>query len=323
MSRQPKPNRAPDRPVKLLTRIVSGDPKAWQRFVELFAGFIYALAWRYARRDIDVASELFLVVLEGLRREDAEGRAYYRLRRYLDSLERYGGRSRFITWLALVAKNLFRDWFREHGGRKVLPKEIEGLDHVDQELFRLVFWEGSNENEAFEKLRSSGQAGLTREEFERHLRHVYSRLSDRNFWRIYQDLLRRVPALGLGSSSRTGEGHPLDIPDPRSETRPDLACELLEDRIAASEVGCALRQAVEVLPPTTRNVVLLLLVQGLSGDECCRVMGFRKRQRVYDEMANARKKIRSFLDRRGIDETKARQATDFLDGWLEQTSWEK
>jgi RNA polymerase sigma factor (sigma-70 family) len=315
----PKQARAhpPDRPVKLLLQVVAGDQQAWHRFVELYAGFIYSLAWRYARNDVDIASELFLVVLEGLRRPDAAGRMFYRLRRYLQSMERYGGLSRFVTWLALVARNLFRDWFREQGSRRVMPKEVEGLDRVDQELFRLVFWDGCTEREALEHLRSSFRPGLSEEEFEKHLQHVYTRLSDRNFWTIYQELLRRVPARGLGTSDPWSESRPLDLADPRAESRPDLACELLEEQTLASEVGWALRRAVLSLPFNTRNVVLLLWVHGVTGEECARILGFKNRQRVYDEMARARRLIRSYLRRLGIEKDKIHRAARFLDGWLE------
>ena len=48
---------------------------------------------------IDLAAELVLVALEGMKKPDAEGREFYRLRKYLDSLKRFGSRSRFITWL--------------------------------------------------------------------------------------------------------------------------------------------------------------------------------------------------------------------------------
>jgi RNA polymerase sigma factor (sigma-70 family) len=310
--------RTPNRPIRLITRVVSGDEKAWQQFIEAYAGFIYSLAWRYARQDVDVASDLFLFVLEGLRRTDTDGLAFYRLRRYLDSLSRYGGRSRFVTWLALVSKNLFRDWFREQGGRRILPKEIEGLDAIDKELFRLLFWEGNTEREAIERIRCSLSSSLTEAEFEHHIQHVYQRMTKRNFWTIYQELLRRSPALGIGSSSPSGHGRPLDVADLRLESRPDRLLELLEGKSLAAEVSTQLREAVLSLPKVAQNVVLLLCVQGVTGEECAKIMGFSKRQRVYDEMAKAKRKIKLALKKAGIDHERAMEATSFLSNSSEE-----
>ena len=310
-----------ERPVTLLGRVVQGDPDAWRLFVENYCGFLYALAWRYARGDVDMASELVLVALEGLKRPDADGRPYYRLRKYLDSLKRFGKRGRFVTWLALVARNLFRDWFRESGGRRVMPKEIKGLKPMEQVVFKLIFWEGYLEHEACQKLRI--EQGLDEAEFSAIVGRLYRRLTDRHFHAIYHELLRRVPALGT-TRRFPGEGERVvEIPDGRPASRPDLAIEMEEARLAAFRVGGVLRQAVEELPPRTRNVVLLLWVQNLSGEEICRVMGFRKRQRVYDEMAKAKRNILFSLKKAGVEAELIHQAEGFLDGWLAEKDGEK
>ncbi|NMB77450.1 MAG: sigma-70 family RNA polymerase sigma factor [Myxococcales bacterium] len=305
------PARTADRPIALIEQVIRGDEAAWHTLVESYLGFLYALAWRYARDDEDVAEELVLSVLEGLRRPDAEGRSFYRLRRYLESLARIGARSRFVTWLALVAKNLFCDWFREQGGRKVLPKEIEMLDALDREIFRAVFWEGGTERDAWERLRAR-RPDLSPEEFERHLLHVYRHLSQRNFWCVYQDLLRRAPARVLGDGG-PGEGRPLDVP---GAERPDQVLERSEVEAAARRVAEVLERAIATLPPVTRQVVRFAWRQGLSGEAIARAMGFRNRQRVYDELARARRRIRAYLRRAGVDLDEARQVqADIADAW--------
>lgn len=307
MPRSRRTNVLPDHPIALIEAVIRGDERAWQSLVERSCGFLYSLAWRYARGDEDVAEELVLAVLEGLRRPDAEGQAYYRLRRYLGSLERFGARSRFITWLALVAKNLFCDWFREQGGRRVLPKEIEGLDALDQEIFRIVFWKGGTEREAWERLRAQ-RPDLSPEEFERHLLHVYRHLSERNFWCVYQDLLRRMPARPLGEPAGR-DGRPLDVP---SGERPERSLEQSEDRAEALRMAEALDRAIRALPPVTSQVLRLAWRQGLGGEAIARVMGFRSRQRVYDELARARRRIRSALKKEGVNLDTARQLQDLI-----------
>jgi RNA polymerase sigma factor (sigma-70 family) len=310
----PRSQKGPkDRPVGLIRRVIAGEQAAWEEFVNAYCRFLYSLAWRYARGDVDLAAELVLVALEGLKKPGADGREFYRLRKYLDSLERFGGRSRFVTWLALVTRNLFRDWFRDREGRRVLPKEITGLDLVDQEIFKLVFWEGLSESEAFETLHSKKKLH-TYDEFQNRLAVVYDKLKERNLLSIYQDLLRRLPSLPLDSPVSPGSLRQIQVADSSPQARPDRALELAEDQATAEKVGRALSEAILALPAVTRQVLLLHAIQQLSGEEVRRIMGFRKRQRVYDEMAKAKKKLGEFLGKKGIDAKKARQSIGWLDG---------
>ena len=302
-----------DRPVGLIRRVVAGEQAAWEEFVNAYCGFLYSLAWRYARGDVDLAAELVLVALEGLKKPDADGRDFYRLRKYLDSLQRFGGRSRFITWLALVTRNLFRDWFRDQEGRRVLPKEIEGLDLVDQEIFKLVFWEGFSESEASEMVLSAKKI-QNYEEFQQRMDVVYDKLKERNLLSIYQDLLRRLPALPLDTPMSPGGQRSIQVADSRTDARPDRALQKAEDRATALEVEKALSEAISALPTVTRQVLLLHAIQQLSGEEVRRIMGFKKRQRVYDELAKAKRKIGAFLGRQGIDAKKVRRSIGWLDG---------
>jgi RNA polymerase sigma factor (sigma-70 family) len=309
-----KPTRGQkDRPVRLIRRVVAGEQAAWEEFVNAYCGFLYSLAWRYARGDVDLAAELVLVALEGLKKPDADGKDFYRLRKYLDSLQRFGSRSRFITWLALVTRNLFRDWFRDQEGRRVLPKEIEGLDLVNQEIFKLVFWEGLSESEASETMLSKKKISNFKE-FQQRLELIYDKLKERNLLSIYQDLLRRLPSLPLDAPASPGGSRRIQVADSRPDARPDRALQQAEDRAAAREVKKALSEAISSLPAVTRQVLLLHAIQQLSGEEVRRIMGFRKRQRVYDELAKAKRKLGTFLAAQGIDAKKARQSIGWLDG---------
>ncbi len=307
----------PDRPIQLLEQVVAGDAEAWGRLVTDYCGFLYALAWRYARGDADVASELVLVTLEGLSRPGADGRSFYRLRRYLDSLAQFGGRSKFVTWLAMVARNLMRDWFREHQGRKILPKEIEGLDPIGQEVFKLLFWQGMTETEAYQTMKGA-RPGLDWQEFQVKVEVVAAHLSEQNLQSIYRDLLRRAPAVELRGPGTSLQPRSLDVADLRPRGRPDQLFELAEDRELARSVGRVLAATVDKLPVTTRTVLLMHMVQGLSGDEIGRAMGFRSRQRVYDELAKARRRIGRDLLSAGLDAEKVARAEGFLDDILKK-----
>jgi hypothetical protein len=216
-----------------------------------------------------------------------------------------------------VTRNLFRDWFRDREGRRVLPKEIGGLDPLDQDIFKLVFWEGLSESEAFGTLSGQRQA-LGFEDFQSRLERIYAKLSEKNLLTIYQDLLRRMPSLPLGSKAVAGGMRPVQVADAHPEARPDRALEQSEDRAVAQEVQQALSDAIAALPRTTRQVLLLHALRQLSGEEVRRIMGFRKRQRVYDELAKAKKRIGSLLEKKGVDEDMVRRSIGYLDGLLEK-----
>jgi RNA polymerase sigma factor (sigma-70 family) len=301
-----------ERPIELLEKVVADDESAWETFVETYCRFLYSLAWRYARGDVDVASELVLVALEGLRKPDSDGQSFYRIRKYLQSMKKYSGRSRFTSWLALVAKNLFRDWFREHQGRRLLPKEIDQLDNISQDIFRQLFWEGFSEAEAYEWLKSR-HPDLATADFDRRVIEIYQKLSQRNLWTIYQDLLRRLPPFSLNMPTAKKSSYLTEIADSNPFSRPDIWLQLSEERKIWQEVEYYLKQAIEELPSVTRNVVMMYIFRGMSGEEIQKVMGFRKRQRVYDEMVKAKRRIGRYLTQKGIS------ADDFkrISGWFD------
>ncbi|HUU01737.1 MAG TPA: hypothetical protein VM425_09870 [Myxococcota bacterium] len=304
--------------MRLLGAVVAGDVEAWKRFVTDYAGFLYSLAWRYARGDRDTASDLVLWALEGLRKPGADGLEFYRLRNYLDSIGDFGRRSKFTSWLALVVKNLFRDWYRGREGRRTLPKEVEGLSALGQEVFASLFWEGRSEDEAFETLKGS-RADLQRPEFDRQIDLLAGKLTDKNLWNIYQDLIRRVPPLSLDRWGPGENPRPLDVADLSPYGRPDLVLQMTRDGILVQEVARELVLAVNSLSPVTRNVLMMHMVRGLTGAETQRAMGFRKRQRVYDELRKARLLVRTRLARAGIGQEQVRR----VEGWLDDCLQEK
>lgn len=276
------------------------------------------MAWRYARGDADTASDLVLFALDGLRKPGADGRAFYRLRNYLDSMGDFGRKSKFSSWLALVAKNLFRDWYRGKDGRRILPREIEDLGAFGQEVYKSLFWEWLSEDEAFETLKDS-HPDLDRNEFDRQVDLLSEKLSDRNLWTIYQDLIRRVPHLSLDRFGPGEHPRPLDVADLSPFGRPDLLLQMSRDGILAAKVGKELLKAVNSLPAPTRNVLMMRMVRGLSGEATQRAMGFRRRQRVYDEIKKAKEQIRKFLARAGIGPEEVYR----VEGWLDDCLQEK
>jgi len=301
----------PDRPIRLVEQVVSGDPAAWHQFVEATAGFLYSLAWRYARGDPDRAADLVVVALQGLRKPDADGQPFYRLRRYLDSLPSFGRRSRFITWLALVVKNLFRDWFREREGRRWLPKEIGELGPEEEAVFHALLWDGLSEAEAFHRLRARWP-GMDEDAYDRLLDRVYRALSSRNLWNLYQDLLRRQPTLAVDETGGS-RGEAVQVAERGPPFGPDRALEMKLRTEQAARIGRLLGLAIEALPAGQQQVVRLLALRGLSGEEVRRVLGYRKRQKVYDQMAKARRRLLATLTEAGVTAEQVEEVTGYLD----------
>ncbi len=128
-------------PPALARLLCASDPgsrdRAWAAFVRTYSPLLLATARRFGG-DHDAAMDRYAHVLEQLRRDD-----FRRLRRYADD-----GRSRFTTWLVVVARRLCVDFQRQRYGRprseatprreveRVLRKRLaefigEDLDPID------------------------------------------------------------------------------------------------------------------------------------------------------------------------------------------------
>ena len=79
---------------------------AWARFVDTYSRLLMHTA-RSRARDYDAAMDAYAYLLEQLRKED-----FRRLRAYAAD-----GRSRFTTWLVVVARRLCLDLYRQRYGR--------------------------------------------------------------------------------------------------------------------------------------------------------------------------------------------------------------
>lgn len=97
-------------PQELQRLLDAGDAAARERAWEAFLSAHSRLLLHIARRlssDRDAAMDAFTGVLDGLRLDD-----YRRLRAYAAD-----GRSKFSTWLVVVAQRLCLDWHRHRYGR--------------------------------------------------------------------------------------------------------------------------------------------------------------------------------------------------------------
>lgn len=95
---------------------------AWQRFVDRFSPLLLHTA-RSVIRDYDRAMDAYAYLLEQLRADDAR-----RLRQYTEN-----PRTRFTTWLVVVARRLCHDHLRQRYGR---VRETGGSDPIARESRR-------------------------------------------------------------------------------------------------------------------------------------------------------------------------------------------
>ena len=94
--------------VSALLRAVDGPARdaAWERFVAVHTRLLLHVT-RSMVRDADQAMDAYAWLLERLREKDA-----HVLRGFAA-----GGRSKFTTWLVVVARRMCVDWHRHRGGR--------------------------------------------------------------------------------------------------------------------------------------------------------------------------------------------------------------
>lgn len=113
-------------PSSALARLLSArDPAsrdlAWAAFVRTYSPLLVSTARRFCR-DHDAAMDRYAFILEQLHRDD-----FSRLRRYAAD-----GRSRFTTWLVVVARRLCIDYHRQRYGR---PRSVsDGSGEVERVL---------------------------------------------------------------------------------------------------------------------------------------------------------------------------------------------
>ncbi len=303
----------PDRPIGLLKKIISGDKVAWKKFINAYSGVIWSIAWRYSKGDKELSSELFLAALEGLCRPDAQGKPYYRLRRYIDSLHKFGKRSRFTTWLALVTKNVFRDWFRQTQGRRWIPKEISGLDEKATTLYKALVFDALTQSQAQDKMESIWPH-MGPNEFQSLIQQVHDVLKKKNLWTLYRELLQRIPPSPMDHTGAGDGGY--YAPDTNSLNRPDLALETKQRLELAKKIHHFLEKCIKSLPRQNRIVLELTTLQGFTGEQVKIIMGFRSRQKVYDLLANTRRRLRIQLEKMGVDAHAIEEVTGYMDSGL-------
>jgi RNA polymerase sigma factor (sigma-70 family) len=304
---------------KLVARVIRGDPEAWTEFVERFSNLLFSLLWRYANGDEDLCANLYLFVIEGLHQTNEAGESFFRLRRYLQSVDQYDGKGRLTTWLGRVTQNLVSDYFREREGRKTVPRSIQRLDLTRQQIFKLLYWDCLAEREAFQVIKNK-VAKLTRDEFDRIVVQINQRLKTCNRWSIYSEVIRKTPALPLHpyGADQTGAATQVQVADDDPASSPALTAMSQQEKEAAEEMGRVLRRAIAELPSQSRLLLVCRFKHGMTAGEIARLLKRRDEKKIYTELERLKDRLKQALEQAGFQWKRVELGLEAIEGLLDE-----
>jgi len=291
---------------ELVERVVAGDQLAWTEFVAKFSRFVFSITWRYAGNDPDRCANLYLYVVEALHESSENGESFHRLRRYLDSMDRFNGTGRLTTWLGRVTQNLVSDYFRDRLGRRTLPCSIRRLDHLSQCTYKLLYWDCLNEQEAYQTLQTR-LGGLEREKFEEMVEAINQRLKNCNRWSIYCEVVRRMPPLAYQPGVTCREKQ-------CSRADPAASMESKHKQDAAKALGKVLRSLIEELPEESRNLLICRFKHGMTVSSIAKKLKRNDHKRIYSELDRLKLKLRRSLREAGFNWEGVEGGLDAIEG---------
>jgi len=304
---------------KLVARVIRGDQQAWTEFVERFSNLLFSLLWRYANGDEDLCANLYLYVIEGLHQSNEAGESFFRLRRYLESVDQYDGKGRLTTWLGRVTQNLVSDYFREREGRKTLPRSIQRLDLTSQQIFKLLYWDCLAEREAYQVIKNQATK-LTRDEFDRIVLEINLSLKTCNRWSIYSEVIRKTPALPLHPyGADTSGGVPqVQVADESAESSPSHTAVSQQEKEAAGEMARVLRRVISELTEEGRLVLVCRFKHGMTAGEIARLLKRKDEKKIYTELERLKEQLKQALQEAGFQWSRVELGLEAIEGLLDE-----
>ncbi len=216
-----------DQPDRELLDILRRDPAAgWPAFLDRYSaqmlGWLHDLGFQG-----DDAMDSFVYVCEKLAANEC---------RRLRQIKRLGDRGEIVPWLRQVVRNQAVSWTWTRTGRPRLPRPIDALGDLDQQVFRLHFWEGHRSAEVHARLLMCGlQVSLI--EVYTALETVYRVLGDGRRWRLASALERRRAPLSLDQPVGANSNDPAHTPlsEPRAEAEDPEAAALATEQVELLE----------------------------------------------------------------------------------------
>lgn len=311
----------------LARQLAGNDPKqrdfAWRDFLNRYGDYIYRIAFRFAQHDDEIASEVFLYIIEALvktptnEKTAEEAECHIRFQRYLESLDEHP-ESSFKTWLAQVVSNLCRDWHRMRFGRRTIPKAVWELGDAAVELFKELYWKKSGEQAAYHILEAKGLIE-NQTDFDTTLLLLEHSLGDVQRWSIVYGGLRRQALKSIDSDgfrSEDGDARGMDIADSYFNPEADM-----EKRQATEQVEIIIRLMKEIIEEKPINVqrAIGLWCEGtLKAKEIARLLGFPNAKVVYREIEKFKAALEKTILSSGLNWDSIAPAIRLLNGTLEK-----
>ena len=243
--------------------------EAWAEFLRLYSSLILQ-AVQLSTRHLDDSSDCFLFACEQLSRNN-----FRRLLRF-----RPEGPASFTTWLKVVVRNLYLDWYRKKFGRQRMFRSIQDLPHLQREVYQCRC-EGGLSTDATFSLLQTRFPKLTLEDLEQAEERARRALSPRQNWLLsIRWKEQRLPA----SISDAGTLLDLQIMDPRSS--PETLASLHQER---HRLGTAIAR----LPKLERVMLRLRYDQELTLEKVARLIGLGDAQTADRRIKDILRRLRA------------------------------
>lgn len=209
----------------------------------------------------------------------------------------YDGRGSFTGYMRRVVQNLYRDIVRKADGRRRLPERIQRLPELEQEIFRLVHWEGLNKQELFEVPRDETGKPFPKQQIEEALARVTSALSTGSS--AGEGVLAGVIGLSFGSKAQSRAWRGTEALDYRS---PEGALMESEEQNREQRVIQVVQDALSRLSVEERLYVehRFYTDPPRPPREIARLMA-RSEQEIYKIRKQVISSLKSALKAKGID----------------------
>jgi RNA polymerase primary sigma factor len=209
----------------------------------------------------------------------------------------YDGRGSFTGYIRRVVQNLYRDIVRKADGRRRLPERIQRLPELEQEIFRLLHWDGLNKQELFEVSRDETGKPFPKERMEEALARVTTALSTRSSGG--EGVLAGILGLSFGSKAQSQAWNGTETLDYRS---PEGALMESEEQKTEQRVLQVVQDALSRLSVEERLYVehRFYTDPPRPPREIACLMG-RSEQEIYKIRKQVMSSLKSVLKAKGID----------------------
>lgn len=257
--------------------------QAWECFLQAHHKLIMAVIRKFVD-DYDSAMEIYTHTLERLRLDDCK-----KLTAFFSKPRSYS----FQTWVAVVARNCCRDWFRMERGRTRMRKCIEALSAENQLIFEYVYERGYSYEMTYELLRTQHGVAFSSQAMGDRLTEIDEALRKNlriTSPQVWKGITRDLP-LDTVNTTQAGSTNPHS--DARRTLNP-------EEEIIQHETTRVLQEILATLPAEQQLLIQLRYVKKLSLQEIARIMKMKNLWSVHRKLQKALKVMKKELLQRDI-----------------------